>query len=165
MTTQPAELTTQDRRILDIIQTGFPVCAEPYGALAAAVGCLPDEACTAVARLRERKLIRRIGGSFDARKMGYVSTLVAARVLPEHLDAVAAHVGSFAEVTHNYERANSYNLWFTIIALGRPRLEEVLEGVRQQAGVLALHALPALQTFKIKVDFNFSGGQADAGST
>ena len=39
---------------------------------------------------------------------------------------------------HNYERAHSYNLWFTIIALGRPRLEEILQSVRQQAVVKLL---------------------------
>ena len=165
MTRQPADLTAQEKRILNIIQTGFPICADPYEQIAASVGCPPHEACAVLARLRAGKIIRRIGGSFDARKMGYVSTLVAARVLPENLDAVASHVCTFAEVTHNYERAHRFNLWFTIIALGRPRLEEILQSVRQMAGVLALPELPALKTIKIKVDFKFSGGHSDAGST
>lgn len=157
-------LTHQEERMLEIIQTGFPICSEPYVEIAAALGCLPDAACALAARLRKQGLIRRIGGSFDARKMGYVSTLVAARVLPVHLEAAAAHVSSFLEVTHNYERANRYNLWFTIIAFGHPRLETILQSIRQQEGVLALHELPALKTFKIKVDFKFSGEHGHAGS-
>ena len=89
--------------------------------------------------------------------------LVAARVAPAQLEAVAAAVSDFPEVTHNYERSGVYNLWFTIIAENDSRLAEVLTGVRRCAGVEVVHALPALRTFKIRVDFHFSEEDAHAG--
>ena len=153
---KPIELTSLEKRILDAIQSGFPISDNPYGEIALAMGCAEEDAYVAVQRLRDDGVIRRIGGSFDARKMGYVSALVAARVATEHLDSVAAYINTFPEVTHNYERAHAYNLWFTIIAENRERLEALLVSVRGQEGVLAAYDLPAVRTFKLKVDFNFS---------
>ena len=152
------ELSAYEKAILDAIQSGFPISADPYGEIALKVGGTREAAHAAVVRLRQTGIIRRIGGSFDAKKMGYVSTLVAARVALEHLEAAAAHAGSFPEVTHNYERANSYNLWFTVIAETPSRLEDILNSVRRCPGVEVVEPLPALQTFKIKVNFTFGEG-------
>ena len=160
---EDTSLTTIEAAILQRIQTDFPLSADPYAEIGAAVGCAREEAHAAVARLRERGVIRRIGGSFVAGGMGYVSALVAARVDPEQLEAAAALAGSFPEVTHNYERAHAYNLWFTVIAENQARLNEILARVRRHPGVRALHPLPALRTFKIRVDFAFDEGGGHAG--
>jgi DNA-binding Lrp family transcriptional regulator len=156
------ELTSIEKAMLEMIQTGFPISADPYAEIGAAVGCTREEAHATVIDLRRRGIIRRIGGSFAADKLGYISTLVAARVTPESLEMAAAVAGSFPEVTHNYERAANYNLWFTVIAENQPRMDEILDAVRQVPGVQAVHSLPALRTFKIKVDFKFKEGGAHA---
>ena len=148
-------LSTVEKAILELIQTGFPISADPYAEIGAAVGCTREEAHGMVVDLRHRGVIRRIGGSFAADKLGYISTLVASRVDPERLGAAAAVAGSFPEVTHNYERAANYNLWFTVIAEHQARMDEILDAVRAVPGVQAVHSLPALRTFKIKVDFKF----------
>jgi DNA-binding Lrp family transcriptional regulator len=156
-TTQSA-LTPFEAAILNYIQQGFPISAEPYGEIAVEVGSTREDVHAAVQSLRERKIIRRIGGSFAAKQLGYVSILVAAQVDTEHLETVAAVVSSFPEVTHNYERAGIYNLWFTVIAETPERQEEILQHVRQCAGVHGVYPLPATRTFKIKVDFKFAQG-------
>lgn len=149
------ELTPIERRLLVRIQTGFPLVADPYAAIGDMLGIGAEESYALVLSLRERGIIRRIGGTFDAHRMGYVSALVAGRVIPEQLEPVAARVSEFSEVTHNYQRDDNFNLWFTIIAEQPTRLEEILTTVRSLEGVQTLHALPALRTFKIHVEFRF----------
>ena len=154
-------LTTLESSILQHIQQQFPLSADPYADIGAAVGISREEAHAVVQRLRQRGIIRRIGGSFAASKLGYSSTLVAARVAPEHIAEVAALAGSFREVTHNYQRQGLYNLWFTIIAETPARVDEIVGTIRRAPYVQAAHSLPALRTFKIQVHFQFAGEQRD----
>jgi DNA-binding Lrp family transcriptional regulator len=139
--------------MLNSIQTGFPLTAEPYACLGRDLGVSAEEALAGVLRLRRCGVIRRIGGSFVPRRLGYISVLVAGQVVPERLAAAAARAAAFPEVTHNYEREGRYNLWFTVIAENQARLDAILDDVRTGEGVRALYSLPALKTFKLRVNF------------
>jgi DNA-binding Lrp family transcriptional regulator len=153
-----ASLTPLEAAILNRIQQDFPLCADPYAEIARGVGCSADAAYTMVCALRQRGIIRRLGGSFVAGKLGYVTTLVAARVEEALLETVAAQVNRFAEVTHNYQRAGEYNLWFTIIAEHAERVAALLAEIRAYPGVQVLSDLPAERIFKIHVDFHLAEG-------
>ena len=85
--------------------------------------------------------------------MGYVSTLCGAKVPEEKLDLFAETVNAFPGVTHNYRRDNKIlNVWFTLIVPSQEDLEATLEFIREKTGILP-QSFPAVQTFKIKVDF------------
>jgi DNA-binding Lrp family transcriptional regulator len=58
-------------------------------------------------------------------------------------------------VTHNYEREGDYNIWFTLIAPSRREIERILGEISRKTGIKNILNLPASQTFKIAVDFNF----------
>ncbi|MHB9024844.1 MAG: siroheme decarboxylase subunit alpha [Armatimonadota bacterium] len=155
-------LTAFEQAILNKIQWEFPLSSDPYGEIAARLDSTRDAVYDAVCNLRKRGIIRRLGGTFDAKKLGYVSLLVAASVESEHLAAVAAAASGYPEVTHNYERSHSFNLWFTVIGENQARVDTILDDIRRRPGVRALYALPAQRTFKIKVDFQFGGEGAHA---
>lgn len=152
-----------DRKILNIVQSGFPVVERPFKALAEEVGVTEVEALERVTALRESGVIRKIGPVFDSQKLGYKSTLVAMAVPPARLEDAARVVSRYPEVTHNYGRATAgarrgagrYNLWFTLIAPTVSRIEEILHEVRQETGVTDVLNLPAVRLFKIKVEFSF----------
>ena len=72
--------------------------------------------------MAEAGIIRRLGANFTSRKLGYTSTLCAARVAPESLDHFVAVVNRYPGVTHNYLRRHRYNVWFTLIAESEERL-------------------------------------------
>lgn len=150
-----------EQKILDRIQTDFPLSREPYRVIGEAVGCSAEEAHETVMGLRANGIIRRLGGIFVAGKLGYVSCLAAVRVEPAMIGEAASIAGAHPEVTHNYERDCRYNLWFTVVARTPERLEEILEDVRTCDGVHSVHALPAEKTFKIRVDFNFGEERDD----
>jgi DNA-binding Lrp family transcriptional regulator len=156
------DLTPLQQSLLAKIQQDFPICSDPCGALAEEMDCSRDDVLNAMAALRSSGIIRRIGGSFVPKKMGYVSVLAAARVAPEQLEEAAARASAFDEVTHNYERQSAYNLWFTVIARDEQRLNEIIADIDSCEGVSAVHALPATQTFKLKVNFDVSKDSPNA---
>lgn len=142
-----------DRAILNEIQSNFPLVTRPYAEMGKRVGAKEEEVLARVQALYEAGVIRRIGANFTSRKLGYTSTLCAARVPPEKLARFAAVVNRYPGVTHNYLRKHRYNVWFTLIAESEARLAEILQEIREATGVRDLLSLPAQEIFKIKVDF------------
>lgn len=157
-------LSTLDARVLDLVQTGFPVCERPFAELAGKLEINEDELLVCVRKLKESGIIRRFGAIFDSRKLGYVSTLVGVKIPDQDdLPAVAAAVNAYPEVTHNYQRLNEYNLWFTLIAAGQERIEQIIATVGAMPQVDEIRNLPALKLFKIKADFKAVTGQGGKG--
>ncbi len=144
-----------DRRLLNTIQSDFPINERPYDVLGERLGMSPDEALSRVRALVDAGIIRKLGPSFDTRRLGHVSALVAAKVRPDRLQEAARIVSEYPEVTHNYGRDFEYNLWFTLVCESDGRLDALIEEIKSKAGILSIHKLPAQRVFKIKVDFEF----------
>lgn len=142
-----------DRAILNEIQSNFPLTPRPYAEMGKRVGAGEQEVLARVQALHDAGVIRRIGANFTSRKLGYTSTLCAARVPPEKLAGFAEVVNHYPEVTHNYVRKHRYNVWFTLIAASPERLAEIIQEIREASGVNEILSLPAKEVFKIRVDF------------
>ena len=153
--TSGLNLSDGDKRILDRIQSDFPLVGGPYGLLAEQTGLSQEDAHGTVQGLRRSGVIRRIGASYVPARLGYVTSLVAAEVEPSRIEEAAAHASRYPAVTHNYQRDARINLWFTVIAPSPCHLQEVVASVADAVGVREIHALPALKTFKLRVDFPF----------
>jgi DNA-binding Lrp family transcriptional regulator len=147
-------MDAEDRRLLNRIQSDFPVTAQPYRTIGQELGMNEDEVIERVRRLKSVGLIRRIGGNFSPEKLGFVSTLCAAKVPVEEVDRFAETVNRFPGVTHNYLRENSFNVWFTFIAPSMAEIEANLAAIRDATGVDAIMNLPATRVFKIRAKFD-----------
>ncbi len=143
-----------DRKILNEIQSGFPVSPSPYLDLGGRLGISEDEAIGRVKKLKEQGLIRRIGGSLNSRRLGFKSTLCAARVAEDRIDDFVKEVNGCKGVTHNYLRKGDYNIWFTVIAPSASDIENALKEISEKTGVYDILNMPAERVFKIKVDFD-----------
>jgi DNA-binding Lrp family transcriptional regulator len=144
-----------DKKILDIIQSGFPLDPRPYAVVGEQLGVSEDEVLSRVRGLRESGVIRRIGANFQSKKLGWVSTLCAAKVPEDQLDQFVETVNAYKGVTHNYLRAHEFNVWFTFIAPSMDYVEERLAEITAKTGIKVLN-LPASKMFKIKVDFKMN---------
>jgi DNA-binding Lrp family transcriptional regulator len=145
-----------DRRILTILQKEFPLDAEPYRVIGERVGLTGEDVLRRVTRLRDEGIIRRIGAVFDVRKLGYASTLCAARVPEEKIEDFVAVVNSYRGVTHNYRRGHTFNVWFTFIAPSMAEIEQALEEIKDATGVDQIIIMPATRTFKIDASFDLT---------
>lgn len=146
-----------DQQILNEIQHGFPSVSQPYLEIASKVGLSEKEAFQRVSSLRKAGFIRRLGGVFDSKKLGYVSTLCAVSIPEKMADTAAKIINQYQGVTHHYLRDHHYNLWFTIIAKSQEIMEETLSDIKaklsEKTSTYSLISLPARKTFKLKVHF------------
>lgn len=141
-----------DKQLVTLIQAGFPVTERPWEAIGEELGISEKEVIERVGAIRESGEIRRIGASFDSRRLGYASTLCAAHIPADRLEKAIEVINAFHNVTHNYERNHYYNVWFTLIAPSRERIREILAEIEERAGIEPVLDLPARRLFKIQVD-------------
>lgn len=147
-------LTAFDKELLNIIQIRLPIGSAPFAKVAEWLNV--DEA-TVLERLRWLKdhgYIRRLGAFFDSARLGYVSTLAAVKVCTTSLEAVTRAINAYPGVTHNYEREGEYNIWFTLLTTDQGEQEQVLAAIASLPGVDSLISLPAIEKYKISVEFN-----------
>lgn len=148
------QLDATDKLILNRIQSDFPITRNPYGTIADELDLSEDDVLQRLAALKELGVIRRIGGNFVPEKVGFVSTLCAARVPEDKIDLFAETVNAYPGVTHNYMRENEFNVWFTFIAPSREEIEKNLSDISNKTGVKGILNLPATRVFKIKAHFD-----------
>ena len=142
-----------DRAILNRIQSDFPITSRPYRTIAEDLGLSESEVLKRVSRLKASGIIRRIGGNFTPEKLGFVSTLCAAKVPEDKISQFAEVVNRYPGVTHNYRRENTYNIWFTFIAPSMDEIKANLEQIAAETGVSDILNLSATRVFKIKAEF------------
>ncbi len=142
-----------DRKILDIIQSHFPLTSRPYADVGSQVGLTETEVLARVRALQEKGIIRRIGGNFQSRQLGWHSTLCAAHVPEDQIDSFVAEVNAHPGVTHNYLRRHRLNIWFTFIGPSPEDVARELASITEATGIPILN-LPASRMYKIKVDFS-----------
>lgn len=144
-----------DRGILNLIQSEFPLDERPYQVLGRRLELDEADVLERVRRMRREGVIRRIGGNFTSSRLGYASTLCAAKVPEDKFENFMDCVNQYDGVTHNYRREHDLNVWFTFIAPSIEDIEEKLGEISRTTGVEEIYNLPAEKTFKIKVDFKF----------
>jgi DNA-binding Lrp family transcriptional regulator len=147
-------LDETEKAILNLIQSDFPISSRPYLEIADKIGIDEDDLIRRLKKLKKNGIIRRIGGNFVPEKLGFVSTLCAAAVPEEKIEAFAETINRYSGVTHNYLRDGSFNVWFTFIAPSMKEIESNLKKISKDTGVHEIINLPATKVFKIKAHFD-----------
>ncbi len=141
-----------DRSILNSIQDGFPLTSRPFAELGARLGLSEDEVISRIQKLKDANIIRRIAPVIDVKKLGGASTLVAMSVPLDRVDEVAGIINAYSEVSHNYLRQDKYNIWFTVSASSKSRLDQILKEIEEKTGYPYIN-LPTVRVFKLGVKF------------
>ncbi|NTV12015.1 MAG: Lrp/AsnC family transcriptional regulator [Zoogloea sp.] len=116
-----------DRRLINLLQGGFPLSPRPYAEVAGLLGLDEDEVIRRLQSLLERKVLTRFGPMFQVERMGGAFCLAAMEVPETEWEQVVHTVNAFPEVAHNYRREHPFNMWF-VLATGTP------EGIADTAG-------------------------------
>ena len=144
------------KRLLNRIQADFPLESRPYLKLADDLGITEDQVIEMIGELKSNGSIKRIGGTFHSKELGYHSTLCAVSVPSERISEVAEIVNGYSGVTHNYIRENHYNMWFTFNGPTPGSINAFINDVKNRTGIDQVINLPAEKLFKIKVNFEMS---------
>ena len=180
-----------NQKLLAVIQDGFPLAERPYLRLAEMLNCDSKkdagEKCAnlvvteqkvfdEVEKMRASGVIRRIGGVYDSKKLGFISRLCAGKVPASENDFSAEHhaqtpmekftavVNDEPAITHNYIRSHEYNVWFTVIAENESAIQTVVDRVCAKTDLHDVHVLTATMKFKINTVMSLDERRGSAGS-
>jgi len=83
---------------------------------------------------------------------------VALRVAEERITEVAQILNQYDNISHNYQRDNEYNIWFTLTAQSDQEIDKILEQLRQKVKIAKqdMLNLPTSCRFKINVVFQIT---------
>lgn len=160
--TQAASLDAIDKRLLNVLQSDFPLVPRPYASIAGVLGIPEGEVLARVRALREAGVLRSLSAIFDVYRVGYRSTLVAFSVPEERLAEAASVVSAHAGVSHNYGRDHEYNLWFVLAVPRSVNMEAEVASLAARAGATKYHILPNLKLYKIGVEYDVVEGEGNA---
>ena len=153
-------LDETDKRLMNLLQSSFPLDPEPFALLASEAAMELDDVLTRTRRLLAERIIREITPIFDTRALGYESMLVAAKVDAENPQRAAAAVNAHPGVSHNYLRTHDFNLWFTIAVPPDSELgmAGTLAALMRETGAESMRELPTLTLFKINMNLEMEKG-------
>ena len=144
-----------DRKLLNLIQSKFPMVDRPYLELSQELEIGEDDVISRLEDLKRQNVVRQISAIFDTRRLGYKTTLVAFAYEPEQLNDGALFINRHPGVSHNYAREGSYyNLWFTLAVPPDGDLQGTVEWMAGETGALNFRVMPTLRFFKIGVNFD-----------
>jgi len=142
-----------DRKIINTLQDGIPICDHPFAKAAEKMGISEDALRKRLIRLRDNGIVTRIGPMFHAERLGGGLTLAAMRILKEDFDRVTTQVNAFDEVAHNYERNHEFNMWFVLATENAEHINEVLESIEKKTGY-PVYNMPKLEEFYVGLKFD-----------
>jgi len=148
-----------DKKLLNLMQHEISIDKRPFKLLGEKLYITEEDVLSRINKLKEEGLIRRVGGIFDSRKLGYTSTLCAAKVSSDKVNQVAKIINNYDEVTHNYIREDEYNMWFTVITSSKENLSKILEEIKVNTDLKNIISLPSTKLFKIRVMLNLGGDE------
>jgi DNA-binding Lrp family transcriptional regulator len=154
-----------ERRILAVLQEGFPRSKTPYKDMAERAGIDTKQLLAVLENWKREGKLRRIGSIVDHFKVGLSGgAMVAWRVEPERIEQVGTKAAGFKEVTHVYERKTAenwpYNLYTMVHGADIQEVEQIVKRMSQACGVSDYRILATQKELK-KVPPTYVTGLSD----
>jgi siroheme decarboxylase len=137
-------------KLLQGLQEGLPLNPQPFAGLASDLSLTQAEVINRLIWLREKGILRRIGFSFNNRKLGLTSTLVGLNVPESGINHASKVINKCANISHNYLRRHRLNMWFTLTAASDKQLSATLNSLQKRLKVDELINLPTAKTHKLR---------------
>lgn len=101
-----------DRRIIVATQEGLPLVADPYGAVAGALGLPPEVVLARLQAMQDAGVVRRIGVVPNHYALGYrFNGMTVWDVPDESVEEAGARMTSLGFVSHCYQRPRRLPHW------------------------------------------------------
>jgi DNA-binding Lrp family transcriptional regulator len=143
-----------DERIVRATQAGLPLVAEPWRAVAEAVGATQAQLFARLEAMLNDGRIRRVGAVPNHYRLGYTANGMSVwDVADDAVDKLGAQVGALPFVTHCYRRPRRppqwrYNLFAMVHGKSRAETDAHVEEIRKLLGA-ALRAHDVLYSTRI----------------
>ncbi|WP_293448525.1 Lrp/AsnC family transcriptional regulator [Persephonella sp.] len=150
------QLSDFEKSLLKIVQGEIPVNDRPFSHIAQNLGSTEEEVIKTLKNLKEKKIIRQISPIYDTKSLGYDSSLVAFKVNGD-IEKVAEIINTHPGVSHNYQRTDDFNIWFTIAVPPDSEfgLEKTVQLLAEISDVDDYVILKTVKLYKIGVKLSF----------
>lgn len=136
------------QRIVNRLQSRFPVVSRPFAAAGEQIGLGETELIGEIKAMLAEGLLSRFGPMYNAERLGGAVTLAAMEIPPPDFERIAAVVNALPEVSQNYARDHALNMWF-VLSVERPELiGESIARIEAATG-LPVFNFPKLEEFYI----------------
>ena len=121
-----------DRGIIKATQAGLPLVAEPYAAVAEAVGLTEAEVIDRMSAMQARGIIRRIAVAPNHYALGMTANGMSVwDVADDRISDLGARIGALPYVTHCYQRPRALPDWpYNLFAMLHGESREEVEAKR-----------------------------------
>ncbi|MDO9140169.1 MAG: Lrp/AsnC family transcriptional regulator [Methylobacter sp.] len=130
-----------DKKIINALQDGFPICDAPYRQVAEQLGLGEQELLNRLKALLDNGTLTRFGPLYNAEQMGGALTLAAVKAPKERYDEITDIINAFPEVAHNYARNHELNMWFVLATETPGQIQQTISAIEQQTG-LTVYNMP-----------------------
>lgn len=122
-------ISRQERKIIQMTQTGLPLVAEPYQAVADQLGLTAEEVMRCISNMQENGVIRRIAAVPNHYKLGYRHNgMTVWDVEDQYVDALGQQVAELSFVSHCYQRPRHLPDWpYNLFAMVHGKTEQDAE--------------------------------------
>ncbi len=143
------------KELISVLQENIPIISRPFKYIGDRLKIEEKEVINIIKNLKENKIIRQISPIYDTKAVGYVSSLVAFKT--DKIEETADFINSHPGVSHNYERSDDFNLWFTIAVPPDSKLglEKTVQILADKTNTKDYVILKTEKLFKIGVKLNF----------
>jgi len=139
-----------DRAVINRLQDGFPISAQPFAEVAEELGIGEDELITRVQHLLDERVLTRFGPMYHAERLGGALSLAAMKVPSQDFERVAALVNALPEVAHNYEREHALNMWFVLATETADGQRSAIERIERETGY-HVYNMPKLDEYFVEL--------------
>lgn len=135
-----AKLTDIEKRVLSVLQEGFPDSPTPYADMGARVGLDAAQVLSVLKDWQAKGKLRRIGAIVNHFKVGMGGgAMVVWRVRPERIEEIGQMLAGFKAVSHAYQRPTSptwpYNLYTMVHGTDNEDAEQIVKSMSKACGV------------------------------
>ncbi|WP_457621197.1 siroheme decarboxylase subunit alpha [Persephonella sp.] len=149
-------MTEFEKDLLAYLQEGIPIVENPFTTIAKKLSVTEDQVIESIKKLKNEKIIRQISPIYDTKALGYDSSLVAFKV--KDIDKAVSVINAHPGVSHNYERNDDFNIWFTLAVPPDSKigLEDTVEILADLSEAEDYVILKTVKMYKIGVKLTFN---------
>ena len=146
MTENTLDLDATDRALINQYQGGVPISESPYADMGQTLGIDEADVINRITKLLECGALSRFGPMYHAERLGGSLSLAAMIVPDDVFNDVTNQVNAHTEVSQNYAREHTLNMWFVIACDDKAREVEVISKIEQETG-LAVFNMPKIREY------------------
>ena len=135
-----------DRKIVNLLQSGFPIAERPYRQVAQTLGLTEDRLIERIRCMLDVGALTRFGPLYQVERLGGAYALAAMKVPAQEIERVALAVNGLPEVAHNYEREHAFNLWFVLATETPQGIAGAAQRIERDTGY-PVYLMPKLEEY------------------